>query len=197
MRPLGAAPSGSPACQAPDGSGVGGFGLTALAAGGLHPADVRVGDGPSAQARAQADWAASGAGPRGTDLARSLLAAHAAGIDPALITAERNFVAETLALLDGRRLYDPGASSSLSDDIFGTLGLAAVGRAAAGARRARGVPALAADRHRRLELHRGRDGRLARHDRRRRRRAVRGGRAGDATPRWSRRSRSCASARTR
>ena len=111
--------------QAPDGSGLGGFGLTALAAGGLHPADVRVGDGPSAQARAQADWAASGAGPRGTDLARSLLAAHAAGIDPTLITAERNFVAETLALFDGRRLYDPGAASSLSDDIFGTLGLAA------------------------------------------------------------------------
>ena len=111
--------------QAADGSGLGGFGLTALAAGGLHPADVRVGDGPSAQARAQADWAASGAGPRGTDLARSLLAAHAAGIDPTLITAERNFVAETLALFDGRRLYDPGAASSLSDDIFGTLGLAA------------------------------------------------------------------------
>jgi hypothetical protein len=113
--------------QQPNGSGLGGFGLTALAAGGLHPADVRVGDGPSAQERAQADWAASGAGPRGTDLARSLLAAHAAGIDPTLITAERNFVAEMLALFDGRRLYDPGAASSLSDDIFGTLGLAAVG----------------------------------------------------------------------
>ena len=112
--------------QQPNGSGLGGFGLTALAAGGLHPADVRVGDGPSAQERAQADWAAAGAGPRGTDLARSLLAAHAAGIDPTLITAERNFVAETLALFDGRRLYDPGAASSLSDDIFGTLGLAAV-----------------------------------------------------------------------
>jgi hypothetical protein len=113
--------------QRPDGSGLGGFGLTALAAGGLHPADVRVGDGPSAQTRAQADWAASGAGPRGTDLARSLLAAHAAGIDPTLISAERNFVAETLALFDGQRLYDPGAASSLSDDIFGTLGLGAVG----------------------------------------------------------------------
>ena len=112
--------------QQANGSGLGGFGLTALAAGGVHPADVRVGDGPSAQERAQADWAAAGAGPRGTDLARSLLAAHAAGIDPTLITAERNFVAETLALFDGRRLYDPGAASSLSDDIFGTLGLAAV-----------------------------------------------------------------------
>ncbi|HEX6021379.1 MAG TPA: prenyltransferase/squalene oxidase repeat-containing protein, partial [Solirubrobacter sp.] len=113
--------------QQPDGSGLGGFGLTALAAGGVHPADVRVSDGPSAQERAQADWAASGAGPRGTDLARSLLAAHAAGIDPTLITEQRNFVAETLALFDGQRLYDPGAASSLSDDIFGTLGLAAVG----------------------------------------------------------------------
>ena len=113
--------------QAPDGSGVGGFGLTALAAGGLHPADVRVGSGPSAQAKTYADWVATGAGPRGTDLARSLLAAHAAGIDPALISADRNFVAEALALWDGRRLYDPGAASSLSDDIFGTLGLAAVG----------------------------------------------------------------------
>jgi hypothetical protein len=36
--------------QAADGSGLGGFALTALAAGGVHPADVRVGDGPSAAA---------------------------------------------------------------------------------------------------------------------------------------------------
>ena len=99
---------------------------------------------------------AVGAGPRGTDLARSLLAAHAAGIDPTLITAERNFVAETLALFDGRRLYDPGAASSLSDDIFGDARAAAVGAPQPI------LDALAAflrsqqTAHRRLELHRGR-----------------------------------------
>jgi hypothetical protein len=111
--------------QAADGSGLEGFALTALAAGGVHPADVRVGDGPSAAEWQLGRWAASGPGPRATDVARSILAAHASGIDPARVTAELNLVARLAAYWDGTKLLDTGASTSLSDDIFGLLALAA------------------------------------------------------------------------
>ena len=134
--------------------------------------------GRARRRRRRRDWAATGAGPRGTDLARSLLAAHAAGIDPALISAERNFIADTLALWDGRRLVRPGRGVVALRRHLRHARAGGGGRPAAAARRARDVPALAADRDRRLELHRGRDVGLAGHDRSRRRRAVRGGRPG-------------------
>jgi hypothetical protein len=111
--------------QAADGSGLGGFALTSLAAGGVHPADVRVGDGPSAAAWQLAAWTASGPGPRATDVARSILAAHASGIDPARVTSQLNLVAQLAAYWDGTKLLDAGASASLSDDIFGLLALGA------------------------------------------------------------------------
>ena len=113
--------------QAPDGSGLGGFALTALAAGGVHPAEVRNGDGPSA-AQWQLDrWAESGPGPRATDVARSILAAHASGVDPARVTPQLNLVARMAAYWDGTKLLDPGAATSLSDDVFGLLALHAAG----------------------------------------------------------------------
>jgi hypothetical protein len=113
--------------QAADGSGLGGFALTSLAAGGVHPADVRVGEGPSAAEWQLAAWTASGPGPRATDVARSVLAAHASGIDPARVTPQLNLVARLAAYWDGTKLLDTGASASLSDDIFGLLALGAAG----------------------------------------------------------------------
>jgi hypothetical protein len=113
--------------QAADGSGLGGFALTSLAAGGVHPADVRVADGPSAAEWQLAAWTASGPGPRATDVARSVLAAHASGIDPARVTPQLNFVARLAAYWDGTKLLDTGASASLNDDIFGLLALGAAG----------------------------------------------------------------------
>ena len=113
--------------QAADGSGLGGFALTALAAGGLHPADVRVADGPSAAAWQLDSWATAGPGPRATDAARSVLAAHASGIDPARVTPQLNLVARMASYWDGTKLLDPGAATSLSDDIFGLLALGAAG----------------------------------------------------------------------
>jgi Prenyltransferase and squalene oxidase repeat len=113
--------------QAADGSGLAGFALTSLAAGGIHPADVRVGDGPSAAEWQLERWAASGTGPRATDVARSVLAAHASGIDPARVTPQLNLVARLAAYWDGTKLLDAGASGSLSDDIFGLLALSAAG----------------------------------------------------------------------
>jgi len=65
-----------------DGSGLGGFGLTGLAAGGIHPADaVASGGSASAADNTLAAWRANGPGTRANDVARSLLSAHAAGID--------------------------------------------------------------------------------------------------------------------
>src|SRR5262245_53953849 len=127
--PRSAEPSGSPRGRPPTAPASAGSGSRRPPPAGCIPPTCAsvAGRARRRAARPAGRRAATGAGPRGTDLARSLLAAHAAGIDPALITAERNFVAETLALFDGRRLYDPGAASSLSDDIFGTLGLAAAG----------------------------------------------------------------------
>ena len=113
--------------QAADGSGLGGFALTALAAGGLHPADVRVGDGPSAAAWQLDSWATAGPGARATDVARSVLAAHASGIDPARVTPQLNLVARMASYWDGTKLLDPGAATSLSDDVFGLLALGAAG----------------------------------------------------------------------
>ena len=113
--------------QALDGSGLGGFALTSLAAGGVHPAEVRVGDGPSAAQWQLDSWAAAGPGPRATDAARSILAAHASGIDPARVTPQLNLVARLAAYWDGTKLLDPGAIASLSDDIFGLLALGAAG----------------------------------------------------------------------
>ena len=195
--PPGAAPTGCAGCSSRTAPASAGSGSPRSPRAGCIPPTCASATGRARRSGAQADWAASGAGPRGTDLARSLLAAHAAGIDPTLITAERNFVAETLALFDGRRLYDPGAASSLVRRHLRHARAGRGRRAAADPRRAGGVPALAADRDRRLELHRGRGERVGGHDRRRRRRAVRGRACRRPTRRSRRRSRSCASARTR
>lgn len=114
----------------PDGSGLGGFGLTGLAAGGIHPADaVPPGGSASAAEHTLAAWRGSGPGTRANDVARSLLAAHAAGIDPARISATENFVARSATFWDGSRLFDPAQAQAplISDDIFTTLGLAAAG----------------------------------------------------------------------
>ena len=113
-----------------DGSGLGGFGLTGLAAGGIHPADaVASGGSASAADNTLAAWRANGPGTRANDVARSLLSAHAAGIDPARISATENFVARAATFWDGSRVFDPiqAQASLISDDIFTTLGLAAAG----------------------------------------------------------------------
>ena len=88
---------------------------------------MRVGDGPSAAAWQLDSWAATGPGARATDVARSVLAAHASGIDPARVTPQLNLVARMASYWDGTKLLDPGAATSLSDDVFGLLALGAAG----------------------------------------------------------------------
>ena len=196
--PPGAAPSGCAGCSSRTAPACGGFGLTALAAGGLHPADVRVGDGPSAQAKAQADWAASGAGPA-RHRPRALAAGGARGRDrpdadhrrAQLRRRDARAVRRAAAVRPGRGVVARPTTSS------GRSGW-----------RQSGAPqpildALAAFLRSQQtatggwNFTEGARERVGGHDRRRRRRAVRGRGAESATPRWRRRSRSCASARTR
>ena len=106
---------------------LGGFGgdwaLTALAAAGVHAADVRAAAAaPSAQDHYFGVWAAAPAGPGGlaTDLARGILTTGAGGIQTSRITPQQNLVARLAALFDGRQI---GSSAAVNDDVFAVLAL--------------------------------------------------------------------------
>jgi hypothetical protein len=113
--------------QDPGSGSLGTFGgdwaLTALAAAGVHAADVRALEAtPSAQDHYHGVWAAAPAGPGGlpTDLARGILTTGAGGIQTSRITARQNLVAWLAAQFDGRQIGAPGA---VNDDVFGLLAL--------------------------------------------------------------------------
>jgi hypothetical protein len=110
---------------------LGGFGgdwaMSALAAGGVHPADVKTAvSAPSAQDYDWSSRATTTAGPGGTanDAARATLAGAAGGIQPSRLSATRNLVSQIAGLFDSKQIGDPGL---VNDDIFGTLAFQRVG----------------------------------------------------------------------
>ncbi|HST54486.1 MAG TPA: prenyltransferase/squalene oxidase repeat-containing protein [Solirubrobacteraceae bacterium] len=106
------------------GSFGGDWALTALAAAGVHPADVRTSPtDPSAQDFYASLWTSTGAGGQATDAERAILTAHAAGLDPARLDEHTNFVAQLAAQFDGHQLGGAGATNA---DIFGLLALRTV-----------------------------------------------------------------------
>lgn len=107
--------------QGADGSLAGDWALTALAAAGVHAADVRVSaTAPSAQDHYASAWQAPGPGGVATDRAREILSGLAAGIEPQRVGIGRNLVAELVAEFDGTQI---GSAQLLNDDIFGLLAL--------------------------------------------------------------------------
>lgn len=104
---------------------LGGFGgdwaMSALAATGVHAADVKTtSSAPSAQDYYWSSWATTTSGPGGTanDAARAILAGAAGGIQPSRLSATRNLVSQIAGLFDGTQIGDPAL---VNDDIFGTL----------------------------------------------------------------------------
>ena len=108
--------------QQPSGAVPGGaWGLTALAAGGLHAADVVTPGGTSAQDERFA--ALAGGGLAGlTNFERELLGAHSGGIDPTRVGPQVNLLSAIADAFDGRQL---GGASIASEDVFGLLALEA------------------------------------------------------------------------
>jgi hypothetical protein len=114
--------------QQPDGR-VPGFGgdwaVTALAATGVHAADVRTGpSAPSLQDALLGAWTELGSGPSVTSYARDVLIGEAGGLQPSRIDVEQNFVAGLVARYDGRHL---DGAASVNGQAFGILALRAAG----------------------------------------------------------------------
>lgn len=126
-------------------TGFGGdWSLTALAAAGMHPADVH---GPNPGDPSLVDFYLAGwTSPEFTaptdpdanqnpnfytaaDYARVSLLAHASGLDPATLSAEQNAIAQLAALWRVGGTY--GEESLLNPSVFGTLALASTGYAPA------------------------------------------------------------------
>jgi hypothetical protein len=114
--------------QAPDGR-VPGFGgdwaVSALAATGVHAADVRTGpSAPSLQDAVLGAWTELGSGPSVTSYARDVLIGEAGGLQPSRIGVGQNFVAALVAGYDGRHL---DGAASVNGQAFGILALRAAG----------------------------------------------------------------------
>lgn len=107
--------------QSSSGALAGDWGMTALAASGTNPADVRTSlIDPSAQDFYVGDWTANGPGGVATDFERAVLAGSAGGIQTSRVAANRNMVAQIAGFWDGTQV---GSTGLLNDDIFGVLAL--------------------------------------------------------------------------
>ncbi len=124
--------------QVPATGEIAGFGgdaaLSALAAAGVHPADVRAG-GPSAQdfyagLWASSQWAtppdpATGSNPGGigtSNFEQAILQARPTGLDLARLSASSNLVAQLASLHHAGGAYGPPSQFSLT--VFGLLAMA-------------------------------------------------------------------------
>ena len=113
---------------------LGGFGgdwaMSALAAGGVHAADARVGvASPSAQDYYLGSWTANATGPgnASTDFSRAILAGAAGGLQTSRLAPGQNLLARMAGTFDGRQL---GSEGLVNDDMFGVLALQRVGSSA-------------------------------------------------------------------
>lgn len=119
--------------QAPNGS-FDGFGsewvLSALAAAGVAPAEVAAGPSDTDARTYYRDligdpgtWPGGGE-PAVTDFETAALAAYAAGIDPARVSAQQNLIAQVIARYDASTPGYYGEHGLLNGTVFGLLALA-------------------------------------------------------------------------